>query len=91
MRLTLRDRLPVFSIRIGGRLVAAMLAVGFGGGRVVARRLVGVRVGVLGGSGCLVQCVRCWGFCTSAGSFRFGCGEFEVVSHCEFVSLIIVA
>ncbi len=38
-----------------------MLVVGFGGGRVVADRLVGVRVGVLGGSGCLVRCVRRWG------------------------------
>jgi len=38
-----------------------MLAVAFSGGRVVARRLVGVRVSVLGGPGRLVRCVRRWG------------------------------
>ena len=38
-----------------------MLAVGFGGRHVVARRLVGVRVGVLCGVGRLARCVRRWG------------------------------
>ena len=41
----------------GGGCVV-MLAVGFGGGRVVAGRLVGVRLGVLGGSGRLCRCAR---------------------------------
>ena len=45
---------------VGGGCVI-MLAVALGGGRVVARRLVGVRVGVGGGSGRLVRCVRRWG------------------------------
>jgi len=40
---------------------AEQMAVSIGGGRVVARRFGGVRVGVGGGSGRLVGGVRRWG------------------------------
>ena len=42
------------------------VTVGFRGGRVVARRFVGVRHGVLGGSGRLARCGRHGGDVTDA-------------------------